>query len=255
MEKRTWCLILGISLGLASCQNLQPSDTQLPPPPTPETTISPQSDREALAKDLMVNAIAAINTGDADFLGSYLIHEPEIARDFALAAIADYQTYFEGNPIEDYEYLGNDTLRPDTLKFKLIGGNLSKEISVSFQQEKITIYDEFFGYSARAKQLLSRTVEMLQQQDATQLAKVLTADDIDYPIAQAEVAIANYKKAVDPQTLTFEFIGFADASPNSPFVYRLSGMQDNQPVSHDVKVIYGDGLVGLQDDWIPALNP
>ncbi|MFP4006518.1 MAG: hypothetical protein ACLFV6_00725 [Spirulinaceae cyanobacterium] len=254
MKKQAWCLILSLGLGLASCQTTPPSDTQLPPPPTPETTLPSESDREAFANDLMTKTIAAINTGDADFLGSYLIHEPEIARDFALAAIADYQTYFEGNPIENYEYLGPDTLRPDTLKFKLMGGNISKEISVSFQQEKITIYDEFFSYSARSKNLLSRMIESLQQQDAAELAKVLTADDIDYPVTKAESAIANYQKAVDPQTLTFEFIGFADASPNSPFVYRLSGTKDNQPISHDVKVIYGDGLVGLQDDWIPALN-
>lgn len=254
MQKRYWSLVLAIGLGVASCQTLQPSDTQLPPPPSPETTVPSEGDREAFAKDLMAKTISAINTGDADFLGAYLIHEPAIARDFALAAIADYQTYFEGNSIEDYEYIGLDPLRPDTLKFKLISGDLSKEISVSFQQEKVTIYDEFFGYSARAKNLLSRLVEALQKQDTTQLAQVLTADDLDYPIAKAETAIANYTKAIDPQTLTFEFIGFADLAPNSPFVYRLSGTQDGQPVRHDVKIIYGDGLVGLQDDWIPALN-
>jgi hypothetical protein len=256
MNKRPWGFILLISLSLMSCQSVQPANPELPSPPVTDSEMPPISDREAFADALMAKVVTAINHGDAEFLATYLLQIGEINREFAIAAIADYQTYFKGNEIENYERLGEDSLRPDTLKYRLIAGDIHKEILVSFQQENVTLYDEFLGYSARAKNLLSRFVDALKAGDSQQLAHLLSPDDLDYPVSQAEQAIANYRQAFDPQTLTFEFIGFASPTvANSPFVYRLSGSKAGQAVEHDVKAIYGDSLVGLQDDFVPAMTP
>lgn len=252
MKSIYWIAGISLSLTAIGCQSWQLSLVERSTSFSAEETSSSESadPRAAEADALMSKVVDAINRGDAKFLSQYLRYGDEVNQAFARAAIADYRTYFNPRAIERFERVGEAPYNPEALQYKLYNrAGVNKEIFVSFQSNSVTLYDEFLTYSARAKNLLDGLIAAVQQQNARKLAAVLTPDDIDYPVSLAEQAIANYEEKLEPQTLNYSFIGLEDRRDR--FIYEIAGTQNGKPIQHRVKIVYGDGLVGLEDEWIP----
>lgn len=94
---------------------------------------------------------------------------------------------------------------------------------------------------------MEQAIAAIQASDAERLAQLLSGDGEPYPVAQAEAAIARYQSAFD--TLEYEFETLE--RDRQVMVYRIYGTKQGTPVEHPVQVVYGDGLVGLQDEWMP----
>ncbi|MBE9180676.1 hypothetical protein IQ268_19130 [Oculatella sp. LEGE 06141] len=252
-----WMLPLLSSAVLLGCSTVSDRSPTAEIVPSPQVVSSPNSERDTLltateADALMADVINAINTEDVLYLMPYMLERDRYQANVE-AAIADYQTYFAGAPIERVqrervEQLGASSQR---FEYRLYGSNgISKPITL-YQDQSIRLVDEFFLYSHWAKAMLDEVIASIQASDAEQLARALTADDLPYPVDQAETAIDRYGAQFDVDTLDYRFAGSAEN--RNGFNYVIIGSQNGQPREHPVTVIYGDGLVGLQDNLIPAL--
>lgn len=253
MKSATSIVLMSLSAALLLFVNhptfAAPKNTQLP---AANTATSKTITIEKQADAIIENIIDAINNKDADSLAPYLIRQ-DYALDFAKAAINDYKTFFKAQNIAGFQRLGKSPTRPNTFLYKIFNQNgLSKTISVSFQQKQPRVDDEFFTYSAQAKGMLTRFINSIKNKDAQKLARVLTPDDVDYPVSAARQIIANYESRFDPETLKFKFKGLR--GKGNYFVYTLYGFKNGKPVQHEVSIIHGDGLVGLQDYLLPKIK-
>lgn len=212
----------------------------LPDPSTPLTA--------TIADSLMGSVVEAINQEQAEVLLPYLLErDQDVAQ--VQAAIEDFQVYFADEPIQGFERLPNSTNQRFNYRIFNASG-ISKELSIIQDEttQSIRIVDEFLLYSRWAKALMERYCSALKTQDAASLARTLNADDLPYPVAGAEEAIETYTTYFDVSTLQCQFVGL---QPDQGFTYRISGSQSTRPVEHFVQVIYGDGLVSVQDDFVP----
>ncbi|MCP2729007.1 hypothetical protein [Limnofasciculus baicalensis] len=209
---------------------------------------------KAEADKLMTGIVDSINQGNGAFVLPYL---PESKRsiEFGDAGITDYKTYFNNEPISRFELVkaedSGEFINQASGKFYYLLYNKSgvkKEIAINQESGNIRLGDEFFQYSYPAKVLLAKTIQAIKTEDPVLLAKVLTADDIDYPVAKAKDAIAKYRATFDPNTLAYRFDGL---DKNRHFNYTIYGTKAGKSVEHHVTIIYGDSLVGLQDKFIP----
>lgn len=257
MELFRFAIPLALSTVFFACAITNKIVPSTVPSPTSEILPSAQSKQiltQTQTDRLMTAIVDSINQGNGTFILPYL---PEAKRsiEFGDAAIADYKVYFNNEPISRFELVkmenSGEFIDRDSGKFSYLLYNKSgihKEIAINQGLGYIRIGDEFFQYSYPAKVLLAKMIQAIKAEDSVLLAKVLTADDIDYPVVKAKKAIATYRSTFDPNTLAYRFDGL---DKNRYFNYTIYGKKAGQSVEHQVKIIYGDSLVGLQDKFIP----
>lgn len=106
---------------------------------------------------------------------------------------------------------------------------------------------------------MSRFLDLLRAGDAAALARFLTVDDLDYPEELAQQVIDRYAAETAVDTLAFQYDGFGPLEYRSgqvegPTIFRftITGRDaGGGPLEHPVAVVVGDGLMGLQDPWVP----
>ncbi|GAB4377230.1 MAG: hypothetical protein Kow00121_26050 [Elainellaceae cyanobacterium] len=234
---------------IAPKQALKPASSEI----SPQVTILPepqsaQSLTPEAADAMMAGVVDAINQERAELLVPYLLERDQDPQQVE-AAIADYQTYFNGEPIAGFERLKDSTSSRFNYRIYNNSGQ-SKTIAIN-QAQSIRLIDEFLLYSRWAKVLVARFTTAIQAKDAPELAKVLSPDDLVYPQADAEQAIDRYASKFELETIQAEFVALSVDQQH--FVYKISGLHNGQPVEHLLQVLYGDGLVNIQDEWVPAL--
>jgi hypothetical protein len=222
----------------------------------------------ARADSLIADLVAGINRRDATLVGAltaYPDEQPDTAA--AKEAIADFRHHFREQPVTGFAFIrqhGPDgSPRVIHFEYEFTSASARKPV-VAYYDERIDrfrLYDEFLGYSAYARSLTRGVVEALRTRDSTRLARLLSPDDIDYPVAQAGRVIASYARRFDLATLRFRFDGLAPERPggygprvNRWFRYTIHGSKDGAPVEHRVELIHGDGLVGWRDPLVPDAN-
>lgn len=60
------------------------------------------------------------------------------------------------------------------------------------------------------------------------------------------------EKSFDLETIDYRFKGVNEEE--NFFVYEISGTKDGEKVNHQFKVVCGDGLCDIYDDWAPIAN-
>ena len=218
------------------------------------TTLPFANQREPLtpaqADEMMASVVAAINQNRSEVLVPYMLpRDQEIEN--VRAAIEDFQTYFQSEPIQRFERQPSaEVYRFNYRVFNPSG--ISKLISITQDanfEPAIRLIDEFFLYSRWAKSLAERYHTALKTKDVNQLARVLSSDDFPYPIAGATQVIDTYTARFDLATLEVKFVRLE--AEQSQFIYRITGTKNGKPVAHWIGVVYGDGLVSLVDKFLP----
>jgi hypothetical protein len=221
----------------------------------------------ARADSVVAKLVTGINRRDAALVAALTSHpgeQPYVAA--AGEAIDDFRHYFRGAPVTRYVFVrehGGEMQQPRAVHFEyelVTEGAVRKPVVVYYDRrtDRFRVYDEFLSYSARARSLVRGVVEALRARDAARLARLLSPDDIDYPVVLAERVVASYARRFDLGTLHFRFDGLgterpADYGPrvHRSFQYTIHGSRGGSPVEHRVELIHGDGLVGWRDRWVP----
>lgn len=201
---------------------------------------------------LIAATIQAINQENVNFFMPYLM-ERDRAPENVQAALNHYQDYFQGEEITDFERLGVEQLgetgdRTPIQRFNYrIANNrgLSKQIAV-YQDQTIRLDDPFLLYSVYANRLVERYIDAIQSQDIDKLSGVLNIEETLFSQDELRGIISQYKDLFSLDSLTYQFIGLE--SERQQFLYTISGQNGRE---HEIKVIYGDGLVSLHDNFIP----
>lgn len=254
-----------ISLSLVGCsssslRSLIETPTQLT---QVEITLPDLRPQEPLPVDqadaLMAVLVDAMNQNQPEVIAPYVWESANRPEQVA-AAIANFKTLFNQSPITSLtrtltelppnaQFAGQPEQR---YRYEIATDTGMTQIIILQQQSgSIRVLHPFFHYSYFAKQQIDRLIESVQTNDADGLARALSPDDIDYPPNLATEAIATYRRVFDPDTMQGQFVGWEEERDR--FVYRITGTKAGQTVEHSVVVIYGDGLVGVQDDLIPSI--
>ncbi|AGA57372.1 MAG: hypothetical protein C6W55_10290 [Thermobacillus sp.] len=104
-------------------------------------------------------------------------------------------------------------------------------------------YNPYIRYFPFAGEMVSHYMELIQAEDADGLAVFLNPDDIVVPIWIAEETIDNYKQFLNGD------------SPNIRYLNRFFFVVANdRNEEHRIQVIFGDGLMGIRDEFIPEFQ-
>ena len=167
-------LLTGLTLG-----GCTPQVISEPSPTTPIETPLSSPLSEAEANTQMTEIVAAINQEKPETLIPYLLPRDQTANNVK-AALTDYQVYFQGQPISNFELLEVEKLGetgegiPITrFHYRLESENgISKNVAL-YQDNSIRFHDDFFNYSYWSKQLLDNYVAAIQAGDVQKIAQIL----------------------------------------------------------------------------------
>ncbi|MEQ9672559.1 MAG: hypothetical protein RLO19_29955 [Coleofasciculus sp. G2-EDA-02] len=209
----------------------------------------------AAADALIAATIEAINQENVNFFMPYLM-ERDRASENVQAALEHYQAYFQGEEITDFERLGVEQLGKTGDKTPIQRFNyriftpsgMSNSISV-YQDQSIRLDDQFLLYSVYANRLVERYFDAIQSQDIEKLGKFLNLEGTLFSQEDLRGIISKYEDLFSLDSLNYQFTDLE--SDRQQFIYTLSGKNGRE---HEIKVIYGDGLVSLHDNFIPAKN-
>ena len=164
-------------------------------------------------------------------------------------------TYARGGPeslrtaVEDYRSLLGDriaaTYTSDTAA--LLRGTRGAELSVSVDQDLVRrLHGPVLDYSLRSRLFVASFSRLVSSGDAEALARLLTADDVDYPVENARRVITRFQPPFEAAGGQYELIA-VDERRNT-LTYRVTWRNEKQSKSADVVLRYGDGLLGLVEN-------
>lgn len=252
LMKRNFALIITISmltLGLTAC--VEESNSQNSNQKQEDSIVQDNKAQTDFIVEKFINALNAEEAQDIleclepEKLGYYTVETVE-------TAIMDFKTYFKNSPITHYSYLSNNPNIPNSSKYELISESGDRlEINVVYdEQEDISwISCEFLDYSYQTKHLLEKFTYALESESKILLTQILTLDDFDCSISDAAEIIEKYKEHFDLESLGYEFV---DIDPRKQaFIYNITGEKDGIAVEHPIEISYKDGIIMLNDSWIP----
>ncbi|MFF2480455.1 hypothetical protein [Paenibacillus sp. NPDC058071] len=150
-----------------------------------------------------------------------------------------------------YEKVVEDGFYADAVVYRLNGTKNDAAVTI---REPIFLSDAgdhyqyrwaYFSYLVFADEYISDYLKWLKVGDANKLAGFLQADDLNVPDATASKLMEMYRLYFgSTDKLQFEYSG--------PFQYRVS-LADGKE-SHPVSIIFGDGLMGIKDTFMPSIN-
>jgi nitrate reductase assembly molybdenum cofactor insertion protein NarJ len=101
-------------------------------------------------------------------------------------------------------------------------------------------------YYPYAEDRMNKYLQLIKNKDAKGLARMVNPEE-EYPVEKAQQIIEKYSTHFDITTLkpTYNkydkhFFGFE--------------LKDEKGNNHQIKVIFGDGLISIRDDFIPPIE-
>lgn len=202
----------------------------------------------------------ALNTSDAVKLKAFTDPGDQTGRfdnDAVETVLNDYEAYFRGLKIIRYEFAGISPYAGQMASYWLFNGD-GRYKEVYFRWDSQNGYlsrDNFLYYSEYVSRLVTAFTEALAKEDTDEIASVLTEDDLVYPKEKVPDIINNFKTIFDLKTITCRFKGNTDGEAGQgAFIYLIRGEKNGLPVEHEIRVVYGDGLVALRDELIPSVQ-
>ncbi len=182
--------------------------------------------------------------------------------EWAKVAVDNYKVFFNGEQIVKAELMGSAEYHQGLVYRLYSAGDNYKEIYLNARYidgehiyDDLVIYDNILFYSFRAERYLEELIKGIGQNDPETIISLLTYDDYanPYPQFKAENIIKNYEASFDTETLDFGFVGTeTKKAAAGNLIYVIRGSKNSVPREHEIMVAYGDGLVGIIDDWIPT---
>jgi hypothetical protein len=220
----------------------------------------------ARADSLVSRLVQAINDSDTAAVAGLASAPGEQLDTLAAAgALAGYRHHFEEQHIAECE-LVEEFPGPDThfvYRLKSVAGS-TKDVGVYHDQrhDHLRAYDEFLRYFGRAQRHSAAIVAAIRSKDPRELARLLSIDDLDYPVWLAEQAVENYRRQFDLPEIQLHYeglertprMGDLNADLNRWFIYRITGTKGGRAVEHGVVISHGDGLLGWRDPLVPPYH-
>lgn len=117
-------------------------------------------------------------------------------------------------------------------------------VSVTDSADQPSLDWSYIRYLPYAEQLAEEYVRLIQAGDAEQLSRFSVVDDIALTIADAKKLIAIY-------ATYFDNLEQAELIYTGGFQFKV---QDGLENSHTFRIVYGDGLMGIDDTFAPAMT-
>lgn len=109
----------------------------------------------------------------------------------------------------------------------------------------IRVHSPPLFYAARADAFVRRFFELVVRNDSEAMARLLTADDIDFPVSDARRIVESWRAEFDEiRAVTPSLLAFDEA--HSTIRYRVTGTRNGSPRTRDMLLGYGDGLLWLR---------
>ncbi len=105
----------------------------------------------------------------------------------------------------------------------------------------VHFHNAYLRYFPFAAPMAETYLGLIRKADAQGLAAFLNADDLDVPIRVAEETIRRYEEMFDLDKAQTKYEGG----------FRFA-IEDGSGMTHVFEIIYGDGLMGIRDEFIPA---
>jgi hypothetical protein len=187
------------------------------------------------ADALAAGIVAAIN-GDAERAANLhsLIYGGKASVDAGLRNLRHYLGRAESAQYKNTEGSNRDV----RYSYRVVGtSGRSSELVIS-QDETVRVWNPLLYYSGRADRMTSEMIRLIAANDATTLARLLTADDIDFPVPDAQKIIDDYRRRYGSRSLSASFDRLEET--RNSIIYRIDGTND------EIEMGYGDGLLFLK---------
>ena len=197
-----------------------------------------RTDGEALLQSF-VAMLNGDNRLDAS-MGAYVTGGPEALR----AAVEDYRSLLGEriSAVVTTSELSSSHQRVDAT----LRGDTGGPISLLIYQDRVrSFHSPLIDYSLRSRLFAAGFSRLVGSGDAESLARLLTADDIDYPIDDARRVIARYKPPFEVRGGGFELTGLDERQ--HALTYRLTWQGETEATSSTIRISYGDGLLSLRE--------
>lgn len=136
--------------------------------------------------------------------------------------------------------------RFDEFVYELTGSNGTKTRFPIQQGPRRNAFHPVIQTASRANRYVGTFARLVAANDVEKLARLLTADDIDYPVEKARAVIARYRELAGLESARTVFTGFDEA--RSTLRYRIEGRRrDGTTASVPIELGYGDGLLWLRE--------
>lgn len=207
-------------------------------------TLDPPAPLTHTAAERLVQALAAeindVSGGISPDLALYVAQGPEalrVAREQYREALGDIVSI---HPADD-----ESSSSHRRVAFNLTGST-GRTARVVVHQEALTrMHSALLDYGFRSQMFMSAYVRSVASGDAVLLARVLSPDDIDYPVERARELIVGYRTRFrDTATIRPEFAGHDEK--RAEIVWRLRGEgADGRERVEEIRLRYGDGLLSM----------
>ena len=250
---RVTCVVVNAALGGATGSTTVPSVRFR----TTSATIEPHQFRADVALqavppltreegEALLDDFAALVNGDHSLeqrIATYIPDGPEALR----AALEDYRSLL-GENVQAVITGSNITATNQRVEGRLTGSK-GRTLSLAVEQDRARVrrlHSSLIHYSMRSRLFVASFSRLVAAGEAERLARLLTADDVDYPVERARRVIARYRPPFDSPGGSYQLMDLDERL--NRLTYRL--VWHNGPQSSETTVVlgYGDGLLWLADE-------
>ncbi|HEX7150003.1 MAG TPA: carboxypeptidase-like regulatory domain-containing protein [Thermoanaerobaculia bacterium] len=196
------------------------------------------------AEELIAALRAVINQNDQKAFAKLVPYVPNGWNGLSVA-VRDMRAVLGGD-LRGYRPTANSMNGHTQFEYELHGdgGRLS---TVIVQDVTRRIWNPILEYSPRAQQFLSGFHRLVREGNAQMLARLMTADDVDFPVARAQKLIEEYRPQLEGlEHARVLFVGLDEST--STLRYTISGQKNGLRVDLPFALGYGDGLLWMRLD-------
>lgn len=240
---------LGGATGSAEIESVRLRTTSSTVPPETaraDITLAPVPPLTRAEGEALLDRFAEVLNGGHTYepeLSVYVWDGPEALR----AALEDY-----GKLLGDHvraSVTGSNFRESDQRVEGVLTGS-RRSLSLGVYQDRYRVrrlISPLIHYSHRSRLFMASFSRLVAAGEAAPLARLLTADDVDYPVEQAERVIAKYRPPFESAGGSYELVDLDEE--RSTLTYRLTWFApDQESVQAVVRLGYGDGLLWLRDE-------
>lgn len=156
-------------------------------------------------------------------------------------ALTAYRQYLRG--ITAIEPAGEEN--DHWMRWRIEGVAGRSVTTAVYRETLIELHGPLIDYGLRGASFVQRILDVAHAGDVERMARVLTADDEDVPLAVARDVVERLRTRFDLPRATLVLVNVDEAA--NALHYRVSGPSRTGAMEEAILVVgYGDGLVGLR---------
>lgn len=222
---------------------------------TPDATLEESPDVSAALNEVR-KFLDALKAHDAEQLARLLeytaqFHAMRIDEDMAKTIIEGFAANFDLNFLVAEPNEEGLSWSPESGRFEFTlrdNGDMNRfdpyenALLIGFEENGTGVYyySPYIRYFPYAGDMVSRYMELIEAGEAEKLAGFLNPDDLEVPVRVAEETISNYKAFLKGGTPTVRYV--------NRFFFAVDNGRGEE---HTIRVMYGDGLMSIRDEFIP----